>query len=227
MEVAEAKLMLLPGLLFVLVVLVVAALLARAGGPRLGLGIASWGAVALLVAASGVLTFDPARPPRLFLVVGTAMILVVVAARSRLLGASPPWWPVALQTMRVPIELVLFLLHREGRLPEVMTFEGRNFDILVGLTAPLVAWGIAQGRVGRGLLVPWNAVGLALLANIVILAITAMPGPLHHPWPGPANTIVAEPPWVLLPAFLVPVALLLHVVSLGQCRAVEPSVRAG
>lgn len=227
MAVAEAKVMLLPGLLFVLVVLVVAALLARAGGPRLGLGIASWIAVAVFIAVSGVLTFDPVRPPRLFLVVGTAMVLVVVVARSRLLAASPPWWPVALQTMRVPIELVLFLLHREGRLPEAMTFEGRNLDILVGLTAPLVAWGIARGRVGRGLLVAWNAAGLALLANIVIIAITAMPGPLHHAWPGPANTIVAEPPWVLLPAFLVPVALLLHVVSLGHARVLEPSASTG
>jgi len=208
--------MLLPTLLFVAIVGVVATLLARAGGRRFALALGAWLVLALLVASTGVLSSFEARPPRLLFVLGTAIVLVITTVRARVFDHVPRAWPIALQTMRVPIELVLFLLFRAGSIPEHMTFEGRNFDVLVGLTAPFIAWAVARGHLGRRGVIAWNVASLGLLANIIVLAITAIPGPLHRPWPGPPNTIVATVPWVLLPVFLVPVALLGHVVSLRQ-----------
>jgi hypothetical protein len=43
-----------------------------------------------------------------------------------------------LHTIRIPVELVLFFLFTYKAVPELMTFEGRNFDILSGITAPVI-----------------------------------------------------------------------------------------
>jgi hypothetical protein len=121
-------------------------------------------------------------------------------------------------SFRVVVELFLWELFREGRVPVQMTFEGRNFDILVGLSAPVMAWAVARGAVSSRVLTVWNLAGLALLANIVIIANTSAPGPLHLNWQGPPSTFLAEPPWIWLPAFLVPLAFFGHFASLQQIR---------
>jgi hypothetical protein len=40
--------------------------------------------------------------------------------------------------VRVPVEITLFMLSTHKLIPELMTFAGRNFDILSGITAPIV-----------------------------------------------------------------------------------------
>ena len=78
---------------------------------------------------------------RLMFVLGGAMALFAYTSRrkvvSRLLDAAPRTWSVAMQSMRVPIELMLWGLFATGKFPVHLTFEGRNFDVLVGATAPL------------------------------------------------------------------------------------------
>ena len=193
---------------------------ANALATRLALGIAGWAALITTVARSGVLSSFDARPPRLMFVVGAAMALFVYTTRRsvvpRLLDAAPRTWLVALQSMRAAIELVLWGLFATGSFPIHLTFEGRNFDVLVGLSAPVVAYAVARGRLGSRGLVAWNVVSLGLLANIVFMAVTTLPGPLHLSWPGVPSTVVTTVPYVLLPGFLVPVALFGHVLSLRQ-----------
>lgn len=182
--------------------------------------VAAWLVVVSMVAASGVLLNFRALPPRMFLIVGGGIAWMMVASRSatfgRLLDAAPRSWPIALQTMRVPIELGLFALHAAGRLPSHLTFEGRNFDVLVGLTAPIVAYGVHRGWLGGRAIFAWNVASLGFLVNIVGMAVTTFPGPLHMDWPGVSNEVMATWPFVWLPGFLVPVALMGHVTSLRQ-----------
>ncbi len=203
---------------------------ARALTFRVGLGIGAWLGLLALVARSGALANFEARPPRMFFVLGGALALFTYATTrpvvARLLEAAPRAWLVGLQSMRVPIELGLFGLYAAGRLPRHLTLEGRNFDVLVGLSAPLVALALSRGRLGRRGLVAWHVASLALLVNIVGMAITTMPGPLHLAWPGVSNTIIAEWPFVWLPGFLVPVALFGHVLSLRQlARGLQSDMR--
>lgn len=199
---------------------------ARALALRVAAGIATWLALLAALARSGVLADFEARPPRMFFVLGGALALFAYATTrpgvARLLAASPRSWLVGLQSMRVPIELGLFGLYAAGRLPKHLTLEGRNFDLLVGLSAPLVALAVSRGLLGRRGLLAWHAASLALLANVVGMAITTMPGPLHLAWPGVSNTIIAEWPFVWLPGFLVPVALFGHVLSLRQLPGASP-----
>jgi hypothetical protein len=116
----------------------------------------------------------------------------------------------------VGVELALFALHASGHAPVQITFAGRNFDVLVGLSAPLVAWLLATERIGAKGAVAWNLLGLAVLANTVGTLASSTSGPLHLDWPGAPFTAITTWPIVWLPAFLMPTAVFLHVVSLQQ-----------
>lgn len=188
-----------------------------------GGGIAAWLGFTAMLARAGVLSDFTSTPPRLMVLLFGAMMLLTAATTTktarRLLAATPRHWPIAIHTIRIPIELVLWGLFAAGKIPEQMTFEGRNFDVLVGLTAPALALAVARGWVRtRGALV-WNLFAFGLLLNIMGIAITTFPGPLHLDWPGVSNVVVVTPPFVWLPAFLVPVAFFGHVLSFRQLLA--------
>jgi hypothetical protein len=57
----------------------------------------------------------------------------------------------------------------------------------------------------------WNILGLALLANIVTIAILSTPVPFRRFIDGPPNLLPSEVPYVWLPSFLVQLALAGHV----------------
>jgi hypothetical protein len=194
------------------------------GAERLGIGVAAglagWLALTGVLAGVGALAVFDVAPPRVLLLAVSAALVGIGLTRAplfgRVLAGVPVAWPVALQGFRLVVELVLYQGAREGLIPVQMTFEGRNFDVLTGLTGPLVLF---ADRLGRAGLLGWNLVGVGLLANVVGIAITSFPGPLHADWPGAPLTEPARFPFVWLPAFLVPLALFLHVVSIRQALA--------
>ena len=167
------------------------------------------------------------QPGRVLPTVGASVAAAVwLASRpwgtavGRWLAASPPWAWLALQTFRLPLELLLYSLFVHGVIGAQMTFVGHNVDIVVGLSAPLLA--VLVGMVGRPgarpwvrhLAIAWNLLGLLLLLNIVVIAVLSIPFAFQVFTAGPANRIVAGLPFVWLPTLLVPLALLAHLVSL-------------
>ncbi|MDD1443858.1 hypothetical protein MEO93_26630 [Dolichospermum sp. ST_sed3] len=118
-----------------------------------------------------------------------------------------------LQAFRVFVEIVLWLLFIQNLLPEQMTIEGRNFDIIAGITSLLAARFILNSR---RLMIVWNIIGLALLINIVSIAILSMPTSLRIFENEPANIIITQFPFIVLPTFLVPLAYILHFLSLKK-----------
>jgi hypothetical protein len=161
--------------------------------------------------------FDQLPPPLALPFVLTSVVIIFLA-RSRQVGdwldvmpLTAMIWP---QAMRIPVEIVLFLLGRDGVAPPQMTWEGLNFDVVAGLTAPLVAWvAFGGGRKLRWLGIIWNILSLVLLINIVTVAVISTP---TFALLTPVNTFIAEWPFVWLPAYVVPAALLMHVLSLRQ-----------
>jgi len=123
---------------------------------------------------------------------------------------------IRLQVFRVFVEILLWFLFIDNLLPIQMTFEGRNFDVLSGLTAPLVAFLAFRNKLSKPVLIAWNVICLGLLINIVTVAIISMPTPIRYFMNEPANTIVAQFPISWLPTFLVPLAYLLSFISIRQ-----------
>ena len=79
---------------------------------------------------------------------------------------------------KIPVELVLFWLFIHKAVPQLMTFEGRNFDIIAGITAPIIAYfSFTKKMIGRKIILLWNLICLALLINIVVYALLSAPTP--------------------------------------------------
>ncbi len=127
---------------------------------------------------------------------------------------------IKLQVFRFYVEVLLWALFSVSLLPVQMTFEGRNFDVITGVTAVLLTTRISGfmllDKMSNALVIAWNILGLGLLINIVVIAILSMPTPLRVFMNEPANTIVTEFPISLLPAFLVPLAYMLHLLSIRK-----------
>jgi uncharacterized membrane protein len=105
-------------------------------------------------------------------------------------------------------------------IPELMTFEGRNFDILTGILALPVGYLLVKRKTyAPKLAVAFNVLGLLLLTNILVIAVLSMPTPIRYFMNEPANTIVTKFPIVWLPGLLVPLAYTLHILSIRQALA--------
>lgn len=184
------------------------------------LGLGTWLLFTAGVAYTPFLWQLDAKPPRIFLLVAPTLLGLAVFARSKkageLLNALSPSWIVGFQAFRIAMEIILWQLFLAGIIPVQMTFEGRNFDILVGLTAPIVAWLMARKKMPRTALIVWNWVSLAILLNIVIVAVLSTPVPFRVFMNEPANTVILSFPFVWLPTVVVPIAFLGHIASLRQ-----------
>ena len=194
--------------------------LPRSLAPSVAVGMIVWLGVAAALVQSGMLADSTAYPPRWPLLpltaLGTLILLSLTRTFRRLLPEISPRQPVALQTFRVGVELAFWRLHAEGLAPIQVTFEGRNFDAIVGLTAPVIAAGIAFNWFGPRVTIAWNVFGLAMLANAIGTVATSAPGPLHLNWPDEPFTAIASWPVIWIPAFLAPVGIFLHIVSIRQ-----------
>ena len=188
---------------------------------KIALVIAIWMVILLGLGASGFLADFSSFPPRIMLVLIVPLIALIWMVTSRhsdgIVNKVPASWVVKMQVFRVFVELFIWWAYLDQDLPVQMTFEGRNFDILVGLTAPLVAilW-LKPGKEKPGWVLAWNILGLVILLNIVVTAVLSMPTPIQYFFNEPANTLVGGFPWVLLPGILVALAVALHLISIKQ-----------
>ncbi|WP_293952059.1 MULTISPECIES: hypothetical protein [unclassified Sphingobacterium] len=122
-----------------------------------------------------------------------------------------------LNTVRIPVEIVLLWLFLNNAIPELMTFKGRNFDIIAGITAPLIAYfGLAKGKISHKTVLIWNLVCLGLLINIVINAFFSAPSPVQKFAFEQPNIAILNFPFSWLPTFIVPIVLFGHLVSIRQ-----------
>nr|MBP9884195.1 hypothetical protein [Chitinophagales bacterium] len=106
-----------------------------------------------------------------------------------------------------------FWLFVNKTVPELMTFEGRNFDILSGLTAPIIFYlGFVTKQLDRKVILIWNFICLGLLINIVVVAILSAPFPFQQFAFDQPNIAVLYFPFNWLPSCVVPLVLLSHLV---------------
>lgn len=122
-----------------------------------------------------------------------------------------------LSIIRIPVEIVLWWLFLNHAIPEILTFEGRNFDMLAGITAPVITYfGFIKGKVNNKLLLGWNVISLLLLLNIVINAMFSFPTVFQQFALDQPNVGILYFPFFWLPSFIVPVIFFTHFVSIRQ-----------
>ena len=158
-------------------------------------------------------------PPRLPLFAVLPALLLIISlfifARTSFIEPLPLKVLTLLHIVRIPVELVLYWLAEHKTIPQIMTFAGWNFDILSGILAPIVFWlAFRNGKVNRKLLIAWNILGLALLINIVSIAILSLQSPIQRVAFEQPNRAVLYFPFIWLPAIVVPIVLFSHLASL-------------
>ena len=183
--------------------------------------IVAWLVLVSILSLTGFLSDFSTMPPKLMLLLPVPLIVILwltFSSRTRpFLAAIPASWLMYLQVFRVPVEVFLWLQFLDGLTPVQMTFEGLNWDVLTGITAPIFAYiCFGQGRNLRGLAIAWNLFGLVLLLNIVTIALLSAPVPFRTFMNEPANTLVTVFPVSFLPLVLVPLAYTLHFFSLRK-----------
>ena len=197
----------------------------RRWGIRASLFALLWLTANAALAESGVLESMATPPPALFYLVALTVAAVLVA-RSRLgrqvAHATPLAALVALQAFRLPLELVLYCAWLDDTLPKRMTFAGANFDLLSGALALPAAWVIhrfgERHVVARRIAAAFTLLGVALLLNVITIAVLSSPGPARLFTEGPAVTLLFHAPYTWLVSVLVESALLLHLLALKRLR---------
>jgi hypothetical protein len=183
--------------------------------------ITAWVALLGFLSLRGVFGDFRSVPPRILPAVLVPLIAGFFLLRSAGAGGLPPptpsHSPTSPQSFRIVMEIILWLLFLQHRVPAIMTFEGRNADILVGLTAIPVGYLCFVRRTwSPRVALWWNVAGILLLLNVVVHAQLSTPSPFRVFVTDPPVTFIAYWPYILLPGFLVPLAWLLHAASLIQ-----------
>ena len=183
---------------------------------------AAWMALTLAAAAAGRLSFSAPPPTMLFLVAATLALALGLGASplgARLAAGLPLPVLVGAQGFRVGVELLLHRAYEVGLMPVQMSYAGLNFDVVTGASALGLAALLAVRRVPAWVVGAWNALGAALLANVLAIALLSAPTPFRLFHDGPANVWVTRAPWVWLPTVLVLAAVLGHVLVFRRLRA--------
>jgi len=152
-----------------------------------------------------------------------AFATIVIALRRspalrRVVAAASLPAMVGVQLYRA-LGVTFLILLALGQLPAHFALPAGWGDIVVGLTAPLVALALARRVAGAApLAIVWNLFGL--LDLIVAFGMgTGLLAPYLMPELGtrvPAAAAIRVFPMILVPVFAVPIAVLLHVVALGR-----------
>ncbi len=176
----------------------------------------------LLIAVLGLTDFFQdfsSLPPRVLLAVVPMILALIWLARTKLIPKLFPSLSILsvyfLQVFRVAVEIGLLNLWKAHLVPQSMTFEGRNFDILIGATTPIVGLLVyKQKLLSEKWAFYWNILGILVLTNVVVTGLLSTPTPLRLFFEDYPNIAIGIFPFVWLPTVLVPLAYGLHILAI-------------
>lgn len=124
---------------------------------------------------------------------------------------------VWLQFFRVFQEVIFYLLGAEGLLPAQMSFAGLQFDIHLGVASLFVGAMVAtEAKPAKTALWIWNSLGIVSIVWNYYLFVASSPGPLQAFQELPLNRMGFTVPFIWVPCFTYPLALLLHLSVLRE-----------
>ncbi len=166
-----------------------------------------WLSSILVVVGIGWLHGDQRRLLFFVVTLNAVSLGVGVSPIGRWLSDLPLSALVVFQGFRLPLELVLHSWVAQGVIPATMTWSRRNWDIISGVLALLLAPFCRRSRVW-----PWiaNGLGLGLLANVMRVAVLSSPVPFG--WPVvPKLELIDHVPYALIIPVCIGGALIGHI----------------
>ena len=191
----------------------------------------SWFIAMVAAGAAGGFVARPGQPPLAILFGATLPLAAVVAAyrgnrafRDLVLSADLRLL-TAVQGWRAG-GLVFLAFYAYGRLPGLFAWPAGLGDIAVGLTAPWIAATLWRDPAfaAEDRFAVWNVLGI--LDLVVAVATGTLSSGIVPGLTDVRSTPMSYMPLVLIPAFLVPLFVMLHLAALFQWQHARRSARA-
>jgi hypothetical protein len=183
--------------------------------------ISLWMMIQLFIGLTDFYLDETSLPPRFALLIVPPMICIIMLFATKkgkaFIDSLDTKQLTLLHTVRIPVEIALYYLFMAKVIPQEMTFEGRNFDIVAGFTAPIIYYfGHVKKYIPTAMLIAWNVICLGLLLNIVVVAILSVNTPFQQFGFSHPNIAIAHFPFNWLASVIVPLVLLAHLASLRK-----------
>lgn len=188
------------------------------------IGLSIWQLYLFVLGLSGFLS-DYSFPPRfvLLMIIPIFTFIGVFLRKHRKkqwIQAIPPIWLVTYQSFRILIETIFVYTLAAGLLHKNVTIQGYNYDMIFGYTAPIIMIIVYLSKeLPKKMLLIWNYLGLLVIIVIIFLFITTIYTPELY---GPDTALFPLEfglyPYVLVPGFLMPSAVFIHVLSIIQLK---------
>lgn len=184
-------------------------------------GIIIWMIITGGLGLTGFYRKADAIPPRFVLLLLPVVLFIILLFTSKIgkhyTDKLSLKWLTILHIVRIPVEIVLHYVFLAGLIPDLMTFNGYNFDIISGITAPIMYYLVfVKKKVGRKGLLIWNFICLGLLINVLSIAILSAQTPFQKLAFNQPNIGVTYFPFVWLPSVIVFIVLVSHLASIRQ-----------
>ncbi len=211
--------------IFILTTIIAVWLFCRAAAPykTTVVVLSVWLLLQALLSCSGFyLKINTTRPPYEMalllppMVIAMVMLFVTPAGRTYLDGfdIKKLTW---LHVVRIPVELVIWWWWLYKLVPRGMTFEGANPDIFSGISALIIACLAYTAKgINQKLLLGWNIICLLLVLNILTRGILSLPTPFQQFGFRQPNMAILYFPFIWLPACIVPLVVLSHLIALRK-----------
>jgi hypothetical protein len=192
--------------------------------------LAFWFVAVLLLGATGAMARPPGTPPFPILIAATAPLIAFLGAylgwpafRANILSLDL-FLATSIQAWRWA-GLGFLALYAYGVLPGAFAWPAGLGDIAIGVTAPWVAVVLVRrpGFAASPVFMVWNLLGI--LDLVVALSIGGVSSALASGAAGEVTTgPMAQLPLVLIPAYFVPLFVMLHLAALFQARRLATSL---
>ncbi len=187
----------------------------------IGFVLLSWFFVALILGLQGFFEATPGGQFQnmLFTFIPLALglgLFFYSKTLKQIIDATPMHWLVSIQIYRA-LGVFFLILYSMQLLPAEFAIPAGIGDILIGITAPLVGYlYFIRKAIAQNLVILWSILGIADLVIAVTLGFLTSPGLLNLLSVEAPNVLVSVYPLVLIPAFGVPLSILLHVFALRK-----------
>jgi len=185
-----------------------------------------WLAAGYALAWNGAWAAAADRPPTIEL----GILLPILAGvwlyrRSELVrdivAAVPQSWLIGIQVYRT-LGFTFLAVYAAKLMPGVFALPAGTGDVIVGLTAGLIAWVYGErGTPPAAVVRLWNGFGIADLVVAVTTGFMSSPSALQLVAFDLPNQLISEFPLALVPTFAVPLAILLHFASLAKVGSTQ------
>lgn len=189
----------------------------------------AWLLIVSILSVQGIFARTPGAMAAGLLVpiIAFSVLLARSAAANQVLDAMPAAWLIRMQVTRV-VGAAFLLLYVQGFLPGEFAIAAGLGDFAIGITALFVARMVRSGRPNARIAgIIWNVAGIFDLVNASMLGFLTAPGTFQRLALANPNQLITHYPLVLIPMFAVPLAVILHILSLRKLASMRVSESGG